>query len=184
MNRITLGSAVLALALASPAFAQSEAPAQAYPAILSGHAVLPAETFIPAPADAPLDLQTSGKYTTGKRVDALGTVMGKSFERETGVKLPFKGQPIQGHSGIKTVGDGTFWVITDNGFGSKANSPDSMLYLNRWKIDFTTSQWTHVETIFLHDFLCRFQKRGCHVLHVFLNVIFLRYMHMWYLNHC
>ncbi len=38
-------------------------------------------SFIDAPADAPNDLKTSGKYTTGKRVDALGTVMGKSYER-------------------------------------------------------------------------------------------------------
>jgi hypothetical protein len=151
MIRSAFGGVALALALAAPAFAQSEAPAKEFPAVLAGHAVLPAETFIPAPADAPADLQTSGKYTTGKRVEAPGTVMGKSFERETGVKLPFKGQPIQGHSGIKSVGDGTFWVLTDNGFGSKANSPDSMLYLNRWKLDFDTGAWTHVETIFLHD---------------------------------
>jgi hypothetical protein len=42
-------------------------------------------------------------------------------------------------------------VLTDNGMGARANSPDSMLYLNRWKIDFATGQWTNVETIFLHD---------------------------------
>jgi hypothetical protein len=70
---------------------------------------MPAATFIDAPADAPADLKTSGKYTTGKRVDALGTVMGKSYERATGVSLPFKGQPLQGHSGIKHMPDGSYW---------------------------------------------------------------------------
>ena len=140
--------------LASVALAFAAAPAaahQAFPAKLAGHAVLPAETYIPAPADAPVDLQTSGKYTTGKRVDALGTVMGKSFERDTGVKLPFKGQPIQGHSGIKTMPDGSFWIITDTGFGSKANSPDSMLYLHRWSIDWVSGTWKHLETMVLSD---------------------------------
>lgn len=31
----------------------------AYPATLAGHAVLPAQSFIPAPKDAPADLQVS-----------------------------------------------------------------------------------------------------------------------------
>src|SRR5204863_561978 len=100
-----------------------------------GRVEITAATFIYAPTVAPTELKTSGKYTTGKRVDALGTVMGKSYERATGVSLPFKGQPLQGHSGIKSMGDGTFWVITDNGMGARANSPDSMLYLNRYKMD-------------------------------------------------
>jgi len=145
IRTMLLASVALAFAVA-PAAAQ-----QAFPAKLAGHAVLPAETFIPAPADAPADLQMAGKFTTGKRVDAAGTVMGKSFERETGVKLPFKGQPIQGHSGIKVNADGSFWIITDNGSGSKANSPDSMLYLNRWSIDWAAGTWKHLETVFLSD---------------------------------
>ena len=125
MIRIALGGAALALALSVPALAQQEAPPAEFPAVLAGHAVLPAETFIAAPADAPADLKTSGKYTTGKRVEALGTRDGQvGYERPTGVKLPFKGQPLQGHSGIKVMADGTFWVLTDNGFGSQGNSPD------------------------------------------------------------
>ena len=140
---------LLAAALGCAAFpALADQP---FPATLVGHAILPAESFIPAPADAPEDLKSAGKYTTGKRVDALGSVMGKSFERDTGVKLPFPGQPLQGHSGIKRMADGSYWVLNDNGSGSKANSPDSMLYLNRWNIDFATGTWKHLETIFLHD---------------------------------
>lgn len=146
MRRSFLAISILALTAVAPAFAQTE-----FPAVLSGHVVLPAETIIDAPADAPDDLKTSGKYTTGRRVDAVGSVMGKSFERPSGVSIPFKGQPIQGHSGIKTMPDGTFWIITDNGFGSKANSPDSMLYLNRYRIDWAGNKWERLETIFLHD---------------------------------
>ena len=108
MRTIIIAAALSCAAL--PALAD-----QPFPAVLAGHAILPAETLIDAPADAPEDLKTSGKYTTGKRVDALNTVMGKSFERDTGVKLPFKGQPIQGHSGVKRMADGSYWVLTDNG---------------------------------------------------------------------
>jgi hypothetical protein len=142
---LLLGFSLTALCAAS-ALAQQE-----FPATLVGHAIMPAESFVAAPADAPADLTVSGKYSSGKRVEALGTVMGKSFERDTGVKLPFQGQPRQGHSGIKTMGDGTFWIITDNGFGSKANSMDSMLYLNHYRIDWATGQWQPLATIFLHD---------------------------------
>ena len=122
-----------------------------FPATLAGHAVLPAQTFIDAPADAPADLKTSGKYSTGKRIDAVGSVMGKSYERPTGVSLPFKGQPLQGHSGIKMMTDGSSWVLTDNGLGSRYNSADSMLYLNRHKIDWTSGKIERQETVFLHD---------------------------------
>ena len=77
--------------------------------------------------------------------------MGKSYERPTGVSLPFKGQPLQGHSGIKVMADGSFWVLTDNGMGSRYNSADSMLYLNRHKIDWATGKVERQETVFLHD---------------------------------
>lgn len=123
----------------------------AFQAELTAHAVMPAQTLISAPKDAPANLQTSGKFTTGKRVEKIGTVEGLSYDRPTGVFLPFKGQPVQGHSGIKRMADGTFWLLTDNGAGSKANSPDFMLYLNHYKVDFKTNQFTRLGTIFLHD---------------------------------
>ncbi|WP_180125158.1 esterase-like activity of phytase family protein [Rhodoferax sp. BLA1] len=124
---------------------------QAYPATLAGHAVLPAASFVSAPKDAPADLQTSGKFTTGTRVDKLASVEGLSAGRPTDISLPFKGQPLQGHSGIKHMPDGSFWVLTDNGAGSKANSPDFALYLNHYKVDFKTGQFKRLDTIFLHD---------------------------------
>jgi hypothetical protein len=122
-----------------------------HPATLAGHVVMPAASFVEAPADAPDDLKVSGKFTTGRRVDALGTVPGMNDGRPTGVNLPFKGQPLQGHSGIKRMGDGTFWVLTDNGFGSKANSPDAMLYLNHYRMDWAAGTIQRLDTVFLHD---------------------------------
>jgi hypothetical protein len=47
--------------------------------------------------------------------------------------------------------DGSFWVLTDNGMGSRYNSADSMLYLNRHKIDWATGKIDRQETVFLHD---------------------------------
>jgi hypothetical protein len=132
--------------LAAPVHAQT-----AYPATLAGHALLPARSFIAAPRDAPQDLKSAGKFTTGQRVEAFGTVEGRSAGRPTGVFLPFRGQPIQGHSGIKKMADGSFWILTDNGSGSKANSPDSMLYLNRYAVDFKKGTLKRLETIFLSD---------------------------------
>jgi hypothetical protein len=134
------------------AFANPNVSAQnEFPATLSGHALIPAQTYIPAPNDAPEDLKVSGKFTTGSRVETIGSVEGKSANRPTGVSVPFRGQPIQGHSGIKRMSDGSYWVLTDNGFGSKANSPDSMLYLNRYNVNWQSGALNRLQTIFLHD---------------------------------
>ena len=122
-----------------------------FPATLAGHAVLPAQTFIAPPKDAPSDLQISGKFTTGQRIEAVGSVEGRSAGRPTGVSLPFKGQPVQGFSGIKRMADGSYWVLTDNGAGSKANSPDFMLFLNRFAVDFKSGEFKRLQTVFLHD---------------------------------
>lgn len=138
--------AVFACAALGPAQAQ-----QAFPAVLAGHAVLPARSFVAAPEDAPADLRTSGKFTTARRVDRPATVEGTSAGRPTGVSLPFQGQPLQGHSGIKRMPDGSFWILTDNGAGAKANSPDFMLYLNRYAVDFRSGRFERLETVFLHD---------------------------------
>jgi len=139
-------SVLAAAMLAAPLHAQT-----AFPATLAGHALMPAQSFIAAPKDAPQDLKNAGKFTTDKRVEALGTVEGLSAGRPTGVSLPFKGQPLQGHSGIKKMADGSFWILTDNGSGAKANSPDSMLYLNRYALDFKGGGMKRLETIFLSD---------------------------------
>lgn len=142
----SLAMLVMSMCCATSLQAQTE-----HPATLSGHVVIPAMTFVNAPADAPSVLQTSGKFTTNKRVEELGSIEGLSAGRPTGVKLPFKGQPIQGHSGIKKMSDGTYWILTDNGAGSKANSPDFMLYLSHYNIDFATGAANVLKTVFLHD---------------------------------
>ena len=110
-----LAAAVLALSTASAFADETE-----FKATLAGHAILPANTIISAPENAPEHLRTSGKFTTAdrKRTEALDTVMGKDGVRETGLSLPFDGQPMQGFSGIKAMEDGSFWTLSDNGFGN------------------------------------------------------------------
>ncbi len=140
--------------LATSAEAQTK-----YPAVLEGQAVLPALTLVPPPADAPQDLQISGRYAgpPGKRIDSPESVAGisalsdKGAPRPTGLSLPFKGQPVQGFSGIKNLRDGTFLTLSDNGFGNKANSPDAMLMFHIVKPDWKTGAVERVSTGFLND---------------------------------
>jgi hypothetical protein len=147
--------ALLATALLAGA-ARAE-DAKPYRATVAGHVLLPAESFVPAPADAPAWLKTSGKFTGPARNDKLRSVEGtsalsdKSAPRKIGISLPFDGQPVQGFSGIKMMGNGEYVVVTDNGFGSKANSPDAMLMFHRLKIDFAAGKIERQETVFLHD---------------------------------
>ena len=147
-------SATALLLVAFPASAQTK-----YPATLEGHAILPAMTLVPAPADAPQDLQISGRYAgpAGQRIDAPESVPGmsalsdKAAPRPTGLSLPFKGQPVQGFSGIRKLPDGSYLTISDNGFGSKANSPDAMLMFHIVKPDWKAGAVERVSTGFLHD---------------------------------
>jgi hypothetical protein len=132
---------------------------QQFPATLAGHAFLPAKTFVAPPKDAPDSLRISGKYTApdGRRRDQPESIIGTSYlsdrtaPRPTGVSLPFKGQPVQGFSGIKSMGKGKFWVLTDNGYGSKANSPDAMLMFHFLHVDWKSGGVKVAQTVFLHD---------------------------------
>ncbi|MDB5560326.1 MAG: hypothetical protein JWQ36_3260, partial [Enterovirga sp.] len=108
-------------------------------------------TFIDPPQDAPADLQSWGKFASGRRVEAMGSVEGMSNGRPTGMRTPFRGQPVQGHSGIKKLPDGTFLVLTDNGAGAKANSPDAMLYWHHYAMDFDKGAVERKQTVFLRD---------------------------------
>ncbi len=144
----------LALALpAVPALAQETT----FPATLAGHALLPAATFVAPPADAPADAAVSGKFTGPVRVHEVGTVPGTTGpahgNRETGLSLPFEGQPLQGLSGyaMTLADDGTVFVLTDNGFGAKNNSGDALLMFHRIRPDFATGAVEVAETVFLHD---------------------------------
>jgi hypothetical protein len=151
--------AVTGLALAAGASLATAAEPARFPAVLAGHAVLAAATTVAPPPDAPDDLRASGKFAGpgGVRVDTVGAIEGTSFlsakgaPRKTGYRFPIAGQPVQGFSGIKSVGDGTFWVLTDNGFGSKGNSPDAILMFHKVKPDWGSGKVEMLSTVFLHD---------------------------------
>lgn len=143
----------LALCLtAAPVVAQ-----EVFPATLAGHSYLPALSLMAPPADAPRDAWISGKFTGTARNDAPMSVAGDTGamhgKRLTGLSLPFIGQPLQGFSGfaMNRAEDGSVYVLTDNGFGTKANSPDTMLFFSRMVPDFETGEVIVKETVFLHD---------------------------------
>ena len=149
MKKTLLASAAILVIGAISAFAAEKE----FPAKLVSQAVLPANTIIKAPDDAPEHLKTSAKFTTPdrKRAEGLGTVPGKDGIRTTGLSMPFDGQAMQGFSGIKTMEDGTFWSLSDNGFGSKLNSSDAMLMLHHLSFDWTAGKVNALETVFLSD---------------------------------
>ncbi|MGR3516834.1 esterase-like activity of phytase family protein [Sulfitobacter pontiacus] len=138
--------------LAVPAVAQ-----ETFDATLAGHAYLPALSLVAPPADAPKDAWISGKFTGGARngvpMSVPGNTGGLHGKRLTGLNLPFIGQPLQGFSGfaMNRAEDGSVYVLTDNGFGSKANSPDTLLFFSRMDADFDTGEVEIKETVFLHD---------------------------------
>jgi hypothetical protein len=87
---------------------------QVYAAELLHRAVLPSDTFATGP--------TSGQFATDGN----------------GVATPFiNRQPVQGFSAVLPGPDrGTFLVMSDNGFGNKANSPDALLRVDAVKPNF------------------------------------------------
>jgi len=92
---------------------------------LTGFASLPADTF----AEGPEAGGNNGSTTDPGPISA---------NDRTG---PFEGQPVQGFSGVQFApgSDGsTFWFLSDNGFGSKANSSDYLLRLHQVKPNFIT----------------------------------------------
>ncbi|MDM7829833.1 esterase-like activity of phytase family protein [Cellulomonas edaphi] len=70
---------------------------------------------------------------------AAGPQSGALATPANGRPGPFAGQVIPGFSGVVDAGDGTFWAMPDNGFGSKANSADFLLRLYhvtpKWQTD-------------------------------------------------
>lgn len=148
MKTLLLASVAI---VASAAFANADEVA--FKATLASQVVLPANTTIAAPTDAPEFLKQAGKFSTPdrKRATVLGSVPGADGVRKTGLGLPFDGQPVQGFSGIKTMADGTFWSLSDNGFGSKANSSDAMLMLHHVKFDWQGGKVERLDTMFLSD---------------------------------
>jgi hypothetical protein len=144
MKTVRLSVLCVAMALAGGVHAQSKE----YPATLAGHALIPAHRMIVPPHDAPAGFAVSGRFTApgNLRVDPIA-----SIPQRTGIALPFVGQPLQGFSGIKPVGDGSYWVLTDNGFGSKRNSPDALLYFSRVTPDWKGGGVAVHQHVFLSD---------------------------------
>jgi hypothetical protein len=163
--RALLLSAAAAIGLAAPALAD-----QRFEATLAGHAILPAFTMTLPPGDAPRDALVSGKFAGpgSLRVDRPGAIPGDTGplhgRRPTGIAFPFIGQPVQGFSGIKPVqGEpGHFWVLTDNGFGNRRNSPDALLMFHKVRPDWRSGQVEVLQTTFLSDPLRRVPFRIAH----------------------
>ncbi|MGF1537059.1 MAG: glycerophosphodiester phosphodiesterase family protein [Elainellaceae cyanobacterium] len=86
---------------------------------LEGFASLPADTFAEGPQSG----------TDNGNIDAIARIQPISANGRTG---PFDGQPVQGFSAVQFAPDsegGTFWFLSDNGFGGEANSTDYLLRL-------------------------------------------------------
>ncbi|MEV4169785.1 esterase-like activity of phytase family protein [Nonomuraea sp. NPDC049709] len=111
---ILMCAGALAVGLAAPASADPDRAAFGR-ATLTGFASLPALTFVPGS-------------------EASGSLLGTA--PVNGVTPPFTGQPVQGFSGIARRHDGTFDVLSDNGYGNKANSSDFLLRVHSVKPDF------------------------------------------------
>lgn len=77
---------------------------------------------------AKLDVET---YTQGPD-------SGKDVRGANGIFPPFAGQPVQGFSAALKNQDGTYLVMSDNGFGSQDNSADYLLRLHHLSSDFRT----------------------------------------------
>ncbi len=119
-RRALVAAGVLALAAMGAIAAAQGAPAPAPGAsTLEARAVLPAPTFRPGP-------------TSGAHIGA------GPFN---GITPPFAGaQPVQGFSAVLRNPDGSFDVMSDNGYGSLENSADFVLAVHRIRPAFTTAR--------------------------------------------
>jgi hypothetical protein len=152
MRRLLLTTTALLGLAAAPTLAETR-----FEARLVGHAILPAATFVAPPQDAPPGFAVSGRFTGpgNLRNEQVGSVPSVSLPgygaRATGLALPFRSQPVQGFSGIKPVGDGSYWVTGDNGFGNRRNSPDALLMFHRVRPNWQSGEVALERTIFLSD---------------------------------
>lgn len=93
------------------------APEQVPRAELIGFASLTADTFAegpPAGAD-----------------NGNGEPISNGLPEPFGRTGPFPGQPVQGFSGVQFADENSFWFLSDNGFGAKANSADYLLRIHK-----------------------------------------------------
>lgn len=83
---------------------------------LEAFAVLPAETFAEGPAS------------------------GAAIQTANGIEVPFESQPVQGVSALIPANEGTYYVLSDNGFGAKGNSADYHLRFYEVAVDFEVGE--------------------------------------------
>lgn len=123
-----VAAAAVSLAAAGTALGSGHTGASAVAAHseLVGRSVLPAQTY--RPGSAP-----SGYFQTGT----------------TAVTRPYPGQPVQGFSGTHRLADGSYLVLSDNGFGSKTNSQDYELAVHRIQPDTATGRTAYLGTKFV-----------------------------------
>jgi hypothetical protein len=118
VRNVLAGTGVLALTLSLAGTASYAGGHRVAKPTLTGWASLPAGTFVPGS-------EPSGALATGNL---------------NGFTAPFADQPIQGFSGIADNGDGTFDVLSDNGYGNQANSGDFLLRVQRLAPVFRTNK--------------------------------------------
>lgn len=159
MPRRMSGPMLAAMLATAGMSASAAADGTRFEATLAGHAILPAATFTAPPQGAPPGFALSGRFAApgNQRVEQPESVPGSTGPapngRPTGLAFPFRGQPVQGFSGIKPVqGEpGAYWVLTDNGFGNRRNSPDALLMLHKLRPDFAAGTVRVEQTLFLSD---------------------------------
>jgi len=80
-----------------------------------------------------------------------GPVSGQFAESAHGVDLPLATQPVQGFSDLEPDPEDGFWVLSDNGYGTQANSADYVLVIYRLRPDFQNGGMELVQSIELSD---------------------------------
>lgn len=81
---------------------------------------------------------------TGGRIgQRLRAVCGPACWRFSAVQRP----AATGSLVKRDISNGTFGILTDNGFGTEVNSPGAMPYLNRCSIDIEASGMTWLKTV-------------------------------------
>ncbi|MGO4957831.1 esterase-like activity of phytase family protein [Luteococcus sp. Sow4_B9] len=124
---VALGSAALVLPLTAVA------PVHAAPADQPAPKAAKAKTTKTVVPTLEARAQLSADYI------AKGPESGAKVTEKNGRKGPFPGQVIPGFSAMAEIGDGSFWGLPDNGFGSKANSDDFLLRVYKVKPQWETA---------------------------------------------
>jgi len=95
-------------------------------------------TVPPAGTAGPASPSLLGRAILPSDAYQPGPVSGTLIDGANGVTPPFPGQPIPGFSAVLDAGQGRFWGMPDNGYGSKSNSSDFLLRLYLIRPSFRT----------------------------------------------